>query len=409
MNINIYNTIYKYLEDKSKSNYIKILSVRLKRNKVCKIKDYDIIDRLIDISNRALDDNIHYNESTINIQKKEIQIDHLYFISDEIKKYIYQNINMRNTITANFKDINLILNIYTLKNKINSIPTLNPRVIIQIVYVFACMKKNKIRDVNINIYDTPFVKKIDCYPCKTMGRDTINSGSTTYRGNVSHEINIWRVEEVYKVLFHELCHYFGIDDIDNNVFDFHNKFNISETSRIKPNESIAEISAIIMHHIFYSCKICRSERNVINEYNSSVTLNIKTLFFEKIQLERYYSLIQISKILYHFNFNSFDEFIRSSDISHGKELNQETSIFSYFFLKGVLLFDINEYFNFINDSMYVKREMSNDFNILLLNLLKKKEFIDQINSFIKWINRKEKRNTYKNFMETMKMSLINYM
>ena len=40
-----------------------------------------------------------------------------------------------------------------------------------------------------------------------MCSDNINSGSTY----VGSEITIWRSEELYKVLFHELIHYFKLD------------------------------------------------------------------------------------------------------------------------------------------------------------------------------------------------------
>ena len=66
---------------------------------------------------------------------------------------------------------------------------------------------------------------------------------------------IWRKEEFYKVLIHELTHYFGVDFyITDNIYKklekhFGELINILGVDRI--NESYTETIALTIHSIVY--------------------------------------------------------------------------------------------------------------------------------------------------------------
>ena len=113
---------------------------------------------------------------------------------------------------------------------------------------------------------------------KCLCPDNINSGSCI-AGEI---VLIWRLEELYKVLIHELIHFYDLDFHSNNenYNDIQNY--IMETYNVKPfdspNESYTETLAIIIYSLFYS-------------YYSKYDFNLI------IKYEIMYTFIQISKIL----------------------------------------------------------------------------------------------------------------
>ena len=66
---------------------------------------------------------------------------------------------------------------------------------------------NIYKNINIEIYNTPFKKKLPCRNyCKNLSSININSGLS-----YSNNIIIYRKEELLKVLIHEIIHILDID------------------------------------------------------------------------------------------------------------------------------------------------------------------------------------------------------
>lgn len=147
-----------------------------------------------------------------------------------------------------------------------------------------------------------------------------NSGSSI-KYNI---INIWRKEELCKVLFHELIHYFNLDQyntfIDSNL-DNYIYLKINVNGKINSCEAFTEFLAIIYHTTFIL-------------YQSNISIN---RFNQLINKEIAFSLIQIKKILDHYFYKDLIDLQNNNII-----LNQTTSVFSYYILKCFLLLNMEK-------------------------------------------------------------------
>ena len=146
-------------------------------------------------------------------------------------------------------------------------------------------------------------------------------------------INLWRAEELEKVLIHELIHFYEIDfcrEGDSRLDDYFLKFNVVG---IKPYEAYTETLAIIIHSVYLCSKF-----------------SLKKEQFKNILLyEVNFSLFQCRKILDHFDINNKNELCK---------IKQTTDIFSYFFLKTNFLLNLDSFLNFINDTIYFDHRYS---------------------------------------------------
>jgi hypothetical protein len=184
------------------------------------------------------------------------------------------------------------------------------------------------------------------YETDTMTPLNINSGSSL-RGKF---VNIWREEELEKVLFHEIQHFYNCDfHILDNGYNELSSF-IKQTFSIngddKVNESINEVMAIIIHMIYQSIKL-NIDLTIIYSY------------------EMYFTMIQIAKIIVYYDGDSYDDLFKKNENSI--TFKQTTSVLSYYVIKGLLLFHINETLDFLHSNQL---KCSDKDNIMKLKLYK---------------------------------------
>ena len=94
-------------------------------------------------------------------------------------------------------------------------------------------------DIEVKIFMTEEKKHINPnYKC--LGINEVNSGST-YRGDCS-SILVWRKEEAFKVILHELCHCLSFDfELPDNILKKIMKlFSIPDDTEIRPYEAYVE-------------------------------------------------------------------------------------------------------------------------------------------------------------------------
>ncbi len=185
------------------------------------------------------------------------------------------------------------------------------------------------RELNINLTLFLCDKKKKLVRNKTekfITQSETNSGST-----LSNEtIFIWRSEEIYKVLIHELIHYFGVD---HKIFEYtiqnESMFCIHQEDRI--SEAITEALALN-----------------INTYIISQKLNVS--FIKLIKCEILFSLFQSKKLLNYFDINDINKIIKSKNPNQcQKYFNQSTSAFSYFIIKTAMIYNLAQFQNMILD------------------------------------------------------------
>jgi hypothetical protein len=266
-------------------------------------------------------DTIHYTEIT--------DIDHIKIENDNVDINLYIDTSFGNIYIDEI--IINILNIVTIMHNLNEE-----------------LLKTKVNKLKLNIllgkqkkytYDTDILTPLN-----------INSGSSI-SGEV---IYIWRVEELEKVLIHELLHYYSYDfhSFDEGYNSIHELittyFDINGDDKV--NESINEITANIIHMIYQSIKL-KMDLSMVYEY------------------ELIFSLYQVAKIIVFYKGSNFRDIFKTSP-KH-ITFNQTTSVLSYYIIKCMLLFYINDTMNFIEVNNMKLNELQKiiNFKVFLEKLL----------------------------------------
>ena len=154
---------------------------------------------------------------------------------------------------------------------------------------------------------------------KWLSSMNINAGFTSINDNKNYqEIFIWRREEVYLVLTHELFHYLLLD----TKFLNDEKYDVLFNNKIQPylllNESITEIMSNFFYIMYYSI------RNGVNNLENDF------LYFKEIYVnDLIFSWYQSVKVLKYFNINSLE-------INQLSKIKSNTAIFSYSILRPIL-------------------------------------------------------------------------
>ena len=294
------NIEYNTFVDNYNKNLIKNTIKKKDINKYIEDIDQIILNILVDIHNMPF-----------------ISLDILLYIEnniDQCKLYKFDHLELYYFYKSNIIE-EIVINIYIITKLFY---TINPKSIIKLIY-----------------FDTPFKKKIN----KTdtfLSCQNINSGMY----HSGHNIIIWRREEIYKVLMHELIHYLDIDiKNDVKIYKFF-KYNIGiYNHNILINESITEIQAQLYHTMY--CSIITNK----------LDLNESYIIFKKLYYyENCFNWYQMNKIMKFYNIQEYN-----IDIIKEK-FNQTTNCFSYYILKAIFNLNISkiiilfDYLSFITNN-----------------------------------------------------------
>lgn len=223
-----------------------------------------------------------------------------------------------------------------------------------------------------------------------LGPRHINTGYTSIGAN---NIVIYRLEELEKILVHELIHATRLDQgLMNNkikcIFNAHLKYHAfcpketvcgyesdtaktcsvddytNEDSILRLGEGYTDCLSDLLNTLFYSIEIGREKRwdydDILNNYSKIL------------QTEISFAVFQVAKLLLYFNFNDYrdlfkqarfkgkvvtikdsinrylkEEYFKDTDISSKSKsewnvLLQSTSVFSYFVIRLIILFNIDK-------------------------------------------------------------------
>ena len=320
-------------------NELNNLINKLKKYKIHKIEDIKIIKKKV---------------------KNKLLID-TDFIDIKIRLYIKDNIKYCYLVKYKYKNIIINLEYYScdlINNKILE------KILKRIIFIMDITKIYK--NVNIEIYDTPFKKKLPCIDCsKKLSSININSG-LSYENNII----IYRKEELLKVLIHEMIH---ILDIDIKYENNNNKKRI--------------LNKLCINNLLINESYVESWANIINIYltlkeNNEIVKNEE--YIKKFIEEKKFNIKQCCKIMIYFNL----------DISKNKcekIIYDKTNILSYVILKTYNLIYINRFL----------RKFKGE-NTIIVN---KYNYLDYINYLYKIIN--YKINIFTKNIEIMKSRKYN--
>ena len=185
-----------------------------------------------------------------------------------------------------------------------------------------------------------------------LGEKHVNTGFTfACLQNEKNEIHVYRREEWFKVLIHELMHALGLDFAYNWRESSMSQVMVKNVFRdvhlANPNvwETYAEMWAVVIKLIFSNCdkhpnQTVPREKSVIDSIERDLRVEIT------------FSLIQCSKVLRINNGLSYENIISpspssssslSSSPSPSQQYREDSSIFAYYVLKCILLFHLNHF------------------------------------------------------------------
>ena len=298
---------------------------------------------------------------------------------------------------GSFEDYSVNLDIHT-KNypTIRTVKTLNNYALLMLY-----LSKNVTDNVNLKLFLTGKKKYL---PTKytVLGPKEINTGSTMK--GINGTIKIWRKEELYKLILHEMIHFLNLDFKSSNklnsIYSFLYKvFNISQEQTIRLTEAYTETIACIINTIIVSYK-----------FGDKSNL---TLFKKMIDYERIFSCFQIAKILYFYGYKNFDEFFNlSGQFNTNPKWNQTTNVFSYHIIKGAFIFSINSFIDFCvnnNKQNWLQFDSNNpniykEFQSLIKHCCSDSKFRLYINKFMNFIRTNENKKLF--IYRTLRMTAL---
>jgi hypothetical protein len=290
------------------------------------------------------------------------------FVELNILDYLFNKLEYTHKYNISYKNLTINLVIYS-KTKITK--TLLNGILTRIITMGLFKSQDTKIVINVDIFLTQF-KKLMNKDTKILGPREINSGFAER----NKKLCIFRSEELNKVLVHELIHYLDLDLQDVDFKDFYKFFNISPNQKVLLNEAYTEIIAILINSIIDSPNIT-SNRTILNN-------------------ELKFSFYQVSKILLFYGFADANEFFQANT---NTKFKQKTSIFSYFIVKTILLYNLNTFL----DLYYKNKIHRGNFKELILKLIDSK-IIQLINKFMVYIKNNKQNSTLFN---TLKMTYNN--
>ena len=258
----------------------------------------------------------------------------------------------------------------------------NPSILVELCNIVTNLADYK-RPIKLNILYTPIRKYIiygGAFPI------SINSGST-----MKHSfINLWREEEITKVLLHELVHYVDIDFTQSTkkykqIVEYLSK-NYVVIGQIKPYEAYTDSLAILLNCIFTAHHTNRTVEELVN-------------------IEINFVLFQAAKVLDNFKFDNIKDLMKNISVldenpSHPR-IYQTTSIFSYYIIKSALLYSVNNFILYHEESLKNGHDLER-FKDLIDESMHNEKYIETMNEYLRMF--KNKNNDY--VWKTMRMSSV---
>jgi hypothetical protein len=169
-----------------------------------------------------------------------------------------------------------------------------------------------------------------------LGEQNANT-AFTFSCREHNEIFLYRKEEWFKILTHELFHalgfdYSGIEDENlnksiNEIFPLH--------TDLKIYEAYCEFWADVLNSVFAG----------FYNNNKMSASNVMKKTMHLLQKERMFSIFQASKILTHYGIMYEDLFEQTDRARKIREMKykETTSIFAYYIIKNILMFSIDPF------------------------------------------------------------------
>ena len=214
----------------------------------------------------------------------------------------------------------------------------------------------------LKIILVPF-KNTKQLPFKT---DIISSEHANSGYSNGSYIFIYREEEMFKVLIHEMIHYYDIDFKDTHYDEyFVKKYNIRPTkTQLRIFESYTDILAIMFSSFAYICFSLKNNNKKtekrFTEYYVRILENVKTNVIHT-----------VSNIMNHYTCESFCGF------------QEDTHIFSYYVCKAALMYNYRDFLGWLRNDIVLNDVRVHEYVKRLDSYLSNEDFQKEVNLQIK--------------------------
>jgi len=338
------------------------------------------------------------------------------FVPEKIKNDI-KNIKKYIEVKCKIFDKKIIIYLFIFNNdNLDNLDNLDKydlyiKKILMVLRLLLLYSNDKSGSLTIYLYLSDKIKILPTHPLSILGKDNCNTAVTTACDNTG-SILIYRHEEWFKVLTHEIFHNFCLDLNGINHDDIKNKFiNLfGIKSDMEISETYSEFWATIINCCFCSYYLLDNPCD-----KKSFLLYVEFC----IEFERTFSFFQTIKILDFMGLNYNELISKNSEnkILKSTLYREKTNVFVYYILKMILLYDYDHFLSWCRDN-----------NSLLLKFRKTPKNILQFYDYIiskykkndltkKLMNKSELMNMYKslkdghkfpykkNILKTMRMTI----
>jgi hypothetical protein len=350
------------------------------------------------------------NINTININNKndipKTDLLDSNFCTKDFKKDLYEKTQKVIVYNIVLKKINISIYLNDMSNKKDINKYIMQHVFTLLDMLLGYVNNNTLKTLKIYLYLNDKEKTIPNNNIIPLNKNNVNS-AVTYSCSVNGEILVFRKEEWLKCLIHELFHSLCFDfvglhsDINikkylKNIFCVKSEYYLSETYN--------EWWATNIHSLLISFMMLKKKTN-----------KAECLSFYKlcITTEQMFTMLQITKILKYMNMN-YSMLIDKNIDRYIKEnlYKEQTHVFCYYILKGLLLFYNNDTIHFFkkNNTSLLNFDKTPQTLKNFLELIKsyhdKKEIIKVFNKYDQYymsLNKKDK--SLKKLLNTMMMTI----
>lgn len=333
-----------------------------------------------------------WNKFKFKIHKEHIEINNgdnyprgnsFDYAKDDTKTAISNSIKLgaKYTFTIELQNITVYILYCLTENENNKKPTqkqitafLNSSIYkIYLWFYIAGRQKPHICADNLTlyVYMTNLAKNIAPIMGTIIDREHVNSAFTTScQKNI--EIHIYREEDWFKTLIHESFHCFGFDFSHRKEFCDYSQKQILDLFSVKSDVNLFEtycevwgeyLNIIIYLWLKYNNNNTLPHKHLQNNSsrNSKITINsnsktyknnhkkydnynIEKNYKKLIFYEKQFSLLQMLKVLKHYNLSYID--FKNNTPALISNFKENTNVLSYYLLKAIYLWNIDEFVNF---------------------------------------------------------------
>lgn len=312
------------------------------------------------------------------------------FLPTHIKEYILTNTNQSITYRTTINGKNIRLSFSGMKNEKSKINISNQQIysVFLIIYLLSLYTSAQCsKQLNINIFLTQFKKELPNNKEEIISSNHVNSGLSNNGCNYTSQMIIYREEEWFKVLIHELFHNLNLD------------FSTKDIS--KSTKALREYCGIKSKYAIYET-YCETWARILNCCISSFimsTILIKNkptaIIMKQEYINNFHKLIKLES-----NFSLKQAELILKQFKKKEDYKENSNVFCYYILTACLM---NNYLYFLiwcheNNPAFIKFKDTykniDSFTKLIINNLDSNNFnndLDQVRKLNKGNNNKSLR------------------